>query len=294
MKEKFTAFFLYKLAFINEIKFYGESDMPDVISKYITPSNTGNEMVDTIINDMVMPTIHMFCEIPVYYEAGARRRDGSYKFSYSNWNSQFTPEVFLNGNDIQLTINQYDVNYKEGLIIPKFESTPGDNLICSYNFSWFTNESLKGFIERSLATVNYSGQGATTEYTTSDFPKGWYGISADLVIAMCMENLILSYTMWAGKLIFSISANQMYDGSDSIVSQLETIKHNCEDRAYKAIDNPQLRANYAIAYPTAKYYRAISIGNGVRLGPHGQTGYGKTRGIKYNKMIGMSGPDLDI
>ena len=268
--------------------------MSDAIFKYINPSNTGNEMVDTVINDMVMPTIHMFCEIPVYYEVGAKTKEGSYKFSYSNWNDKFSPEVFLNGSDIQLSENQYTVDFKNGIITPIYQSAPGDNLICSYNFSWFSNESLKGFVERSLTTVNYSGQGTTTEYTTKDFPKGWYGISADLVIAMCMENLILSYTMWVGKLIFSISANQMYDGSDSIVSQLETIKRNCEDRAYKAIDNPQLRANYAIAYPTPKYYRAITLGTGVRLGPHGQIGYGKTRGIKYNKMIGMSGPDLDI
>lgn len=268
--------------------------MSEVISKYIKPSETGNVMVDTIINYMVMPTIHMFCEIPVYYEAGARRKDGSYKFSYSNWNEGFEPEVFLNGSDVQLADNQYTVDYKNGVITPTFQSTAGDNLLCSYNFSWFSNDSLKGFVERSLATVNYSGQGTTTSYTTADFPTGWYGISADLVIAMCMENLILSYTMWVGKLIFSISANQMYDGSDSIVSQLETIKRNCEERAYKAIDNPQLRADYALAYPTVKYYRAISIGNGIRLGPHGQTGYGKTKGIKYNKMVGLSGPDLEI
>lgn len=266
----------------------------DVIFKYIKPAETGNKMVDTVINNMIMPTIHMFCEIPVYYETGMKQANGSYKFSYKNWNDGFVPEVFLNGSDIQLNASQYTVDYENGIITPSFESTSGDNLTCSYNFSWFTISSLQGFIERSLATINYAGQGATTSYTLSDFPEGWYGISADLVIAMCMENLILSYTMWTGKLIFSISANQMYDGSDSIVSQLETIKRNCEERAYKAIDNPQLRANYAISYPTPKYYRAISIGNGIRLGPHGQTGYGKTRGIKYNKMVGMSGSDLDV
>jgi hypothetical protein len=268
--------------------------MADVIFKYITPANTGNAMVDNIINNMVMPTIHMFCEIPAFYETGARMRDGSYKFTYGNWNKGFEPEVFLNGSDVQLNPSNYTIDYENGVITPNFESTPGDNLLCTYNFSWFTVEMLQGFIERSLATINYAGQGVTTSYTTLDFPENWCGISADLVVAMCMENLILSYTMWAGKLIFSISANQMYDGSDSIVSQLETIKRNCEDRAYKAIDNPQLRANYSISHPTPKYYRAVTMGNGVRLGPHGQTGYGKTRGIKYNKMVGMSGPDLEI
>jgi hypothetical protein len=266
--------------------------MSNIISKYIEPIESEISAVNTIVNSMVFPSIQMFCEIPVFYETGARLRDGSYKFSYGNWNRLFEPEVFLNGSDVQLNPSQYSVDYEKGIITPSFQRTTGDNILCSYNFSWFDADMLQGFVERSVATINYGGQGAISNYTIKDLPEGWYGISADLVVAMCMENLILAYTMWAGKLIFSISANQMYDGSDSIVSQLETIKRNCEERAYKAIENPQLRASHTIATPTPAYYRAITIGNGIRRGPHGGT-YGKSRGIKLNKYYGYAGGDTN-
>ena len=266
--------------------------MSEIISKYIKPIKTEIESINIIINDMVFPSIQMFCEIPVYYETGARLRDGSYKFSYANWNDLFEPEVFLNGSDVQLNPSQYSIDYKKGIITPTFQSTAGDNLLCSYNFSWFTEDMLSGFVERSITTINYGGQGVTSNYTIKDLPTSWYGISADLVVAMCMENLILAYTMWVGKLIFSISANQMYDGSDNIVSQLETIKRNCEERAYKAIENPLFRANPTLSAPSPYYYRAITLGNGIRRGPHGGT-YGKSRGIKLNKYYGYSGGDTN-
>jgi hypothetical protein len=33
------------------------------------------------------------------------------------------------------------------------------------------------------------------------------------------------------------------------------------------------------------------MGTGVRPGPHGQFGYGKLRGIKINRLSGMTGSD---
>ena len=42
--------------------------MSEIISKYIKPINSEIESINTIINDMVFPSIQMFCEIPVYYD----------------------------------------------------------------------------------------------------------------------------------------------------------------------------------------------------------------------------------
>jgi ABC-type sulfate/molybdate transport systems ATPase subunit len=33
------------------------------------------------------------------------------------------------------------------------------------------------------------------------------------------------------------------------------------------------------------------MGTGIRPGPHGQMGYGKTRGLKINRIAGLVGPD---
>ena len=276
----------------SDIEYDGE-----YISNYIVPINTGDTCIDTIVNTMVYPQINVFCEIQANYEVGLRQADGSYRFSYKNWNSAFKPEVFLNGADTQLNESMYSVNYAKGVITPSFAATPGDNMICTYNFSWFTPAMLQGYVVRSLGTINNSGNGAVTNYTTKDLPVGWYGISADLCIAMCMESLIAGYTMWVGRLIFAISPNGLYDGNDNIMSQLELLKRNAEERAYKALDNPKMRAPDYLAPPTPLYWRAVSLGNGVRLGPHGQMSYGKTRGQKWNKMvghIGPVGPDLGV
>lgn len=296
--------------------------MTEAISKYIIPMQSDNAIANTIINNMVYPTIRVFCEIPVHYETGTKKRTGVYAFTYGNWNSLFEPEIFFNGSDMPLyntaittieddilesssssessssdgVVSYYIIDYKNGTIAmtDAIFIQPGDNIQCSYNFSWFTTEMLESYVLRSLGTINYSGNGAVTSYTIDDLPEGFWGIAADLVVAMCMENLIMSYTMWAGKLIFAISPNGLYDGSDSVVSQLETIKRNSEERAYKALDNPQTRAPHSTSKPTDAYWRAVTQGSGVRVGPHGQVGYGKTRGIKYNRLVGFTGPDLGV
>ena len=263
----------------------------NLIHQYIQPIQDEIDSVNYIVNELVYPQIWMFCEIQVWYETGSKLRDGSYKFTYPNWNSAYEPEVFLNGSDTQLNPDLYEIDYKKGIIKPNFETSSGDNMICSYNFSWFNHNTLASFVQRSIGTINYHGQGATTSYTVKDLPEGFYGISADLCVAMAMENLLLSTTMWLGKLIFAISSNDLYNGGGEITSQLETIKRNCEDRAYSSLENERMRAPNAIAKPTPAYWRGITMGTGVRPGPHGQSSYGKLRGWKPNKLVGLAGSD---
>lgn len=264
------------------------------VTEYYQVKSSGNDIVDKIIS-MVIPHIWMYLEIQVHYEVGARRRDGSYKFSYGNWNPKFEPEVFLNGSAKQLDPSAYSIDHEKGIIYPNYETADGDNMLCTYNFSWFRLATLVSYVERSLGTINHYGQGATTSYTVDTLPEAFYGISADLCVAMCMENLILGYTMWCGKLIFSISSNDLYNGGGGdIPSQLETIKRNAEDRAYGSLNNENTRAPMMLKRPTPAYWRAVTMGTGIRPGPHGGVAYGKLRGIKFNRMIGHTGPDLGI
>lgn len=272
-----------------------EEEPPELIHNFIVSLNSGNATVDTIINEMVYPSMWMFCEIMIHYETAQKGSDGNFHYAYHNWNRAFVPQVFLNGSDTQLSSSLYTVNYEEGMIVPEWEVTSGDSLICTYNFNWFKDETLEGFVKKSIGTMNYRGNGQTTSYTIDTLPEAWYGISADLVQAMMCEHLILAQTMWYGKLIFAISANDLYSGGGSdIASNLENMKRNAEDRAYSSLDNEKMRAPNALARPTSAYWRAVTMGNGVRPGPHGQIGYGKQKGIKYNKMVGMTGPDLGI
>lgn len=259
---------------------------------------TDNAVVSSIINKMVLPHIWFFCEIQTYYEIGTRQRDGAYKFTYGNWNDSFEPEVFLNGSATQLDPSMYEIDYEKGIIHPTFQATPGDNLMCSYNFSWFNDDTLASYVLRSVGTINYYGNGAVSNYTIDTLPEGFYGICADLCVAMCCEHLILAQTMWAGKLIFSITGSELYNGGggSDVASQLESMKRNAEDRAYGSLNNERMRAPYKVTRPTPAYWRAVTMGNGIRPGPHGQIspGWGKVKGWKINRMTGMTGPDVDV
>lgn len=267
----------------------------ELIHNFIEPISSGSTAIDTIVNQMVYPEMWMFCEIMAHYETANKAGDGNFHFTYHHWNRAYHPQVFLNGSDVPLNDSLYEINYKEGYIVPKWEVSPADNLMCTYNFNWFTPETMISFVKRSMGTMNFRGNGQPTNYTTETLPESWYGISADLVIAMMAESLIFAQSMWYGRLIFAVSANDLYNGGGSdIASNLESMKRNAEDRAYSALDNENMRAPAYLSRPTPAYWRAISIGNGIRPGPHGQWGYGKQKGVKYNRMTGMTGPDLGI
>ena len=268
----------------------------ELIHNFIEPISSGSTAIDTIVNELVYPEMWMFCEIMVHYETAQRGGDGNFHFTYHHWNRAWHPQVFLNGSDIQLDDSLYEVNYVDGYIKPLWNVSPADNLMCTYNFTWFKPETLISFVKRSMGSINFRGSGQVTNYTVDTLPESWYGISADLVVAMMCESLVLSTSMWYGRLIFAISANDLYNGggASDIASTLESMKRNAEDRAYAALDNENMRAPAYLSKPTPAYWRAVTMGNGIRPGPHGQVGYGRQKGIKYNRMVGMTGPDLGI
>ena len=87
----------------------------NLIHQYIQPIENEIESINYIVNELVYPQIWMFCEIQVWYETGSKLRDGSYKFTYPNWNKSYEPEVFLNGSDTQLNSDLYEIDYKKEL-----------------------------------------------------------------------------------------------------------------------------------------------------------------------------------
>ena len=226
----------------------------ELIHNFIEPISSGSTAIDTIVNELVYPEMWMFCEIMVHYETAQRGGDGNFHFTYHHWNRAWHPQVFLNGSDIQLDGSLYEVNYVDGYIKPLWNVSPADNLMCTYNFTWFKPETLISFVKRSMGSINFRGSGQVTNYTVDTLPESWYGISADLVVAMMCEHLILSQTVWYGRVWLAISANDLYNGGGSdIASNLESMKRNAEDRAYAALDNENMRAPAYLSKPTPSY-----------------------------------------
>ena len=60
------------------------------------------------------------------------------------------------------------------------------------------------------------------------------------------------------------------------------------------MNNENIKTHKKNKKPTPANWRAVTMGKKIKPGPHGQVGYGKQKGIKYNRMVGMTGPDLGI
>ena len=253
--------------------------MTTITGTYIEKANTGNSRVDTLINVMVQPTIAEYRQIIINYETATLTGKNSCRFTYQNWNPAYPVEVFLNGSAIPIDSSQYTIDSEMGRL------SPGDAIMATYCFDYFPVHVLEGYIQRAVVTLNTAGNSMPTNYTYETVPEGWLGIVADLVVAMCMERLILDYDIWKGRLIFAISNNGIYDGGDNIVSQLETIKHNAEDRAYRSLDNAKLRVGGHLAKPTEYYYQALLTGSSSRY-KNGNISYGPLRGARFNKIGG--------
>lgn len=259
---------------------------------------TGNQRIDYIINELMSSLLIEYMQLKVHYQTGTRLQQqvkaNTYKFHYQHWNKPYEPEVFLNGSQTALDPSLYQVDYQNGRVSMNFDLQPGDNVQVSYSFNYFPGFILQGFIKRSLGVVNTAGQGAITNYTIDTCPVQYDAIIADLALANCFEKLLLDYDIWKGRLIYAISSEGLYSGSDNIVGQLQTLKRNCQDRAYKTLDNPLFRNKPLLKAPTKYYYRALMLGNGLRTGEHGGA-YGKIRGIKINKGIYTTGGEsLDV
>jgi hypothetical protein len=87
-------------------------------------------------------------------------------------------------------------------------------------------------------------------------------------------------------LIFAIGPNEIEGGGGDVVGQIETLKRNAEERAYKAIDNEKFKMGcHYVSPPTTFYFDSIR-GMGSSQGRHGVPFVGgKLRGWKPNNYL---------
>lgn len=215
--------------------------METIPGTYVPKVDTGNPKVDTLVNLLVFPTIMEFEQIIINYESATILDDRLVRFTYSNWNEAYPVELYLNGGQRSISSDLFEVDYRMGKITLGFGLMPGDNLQATYCFNYFPLEVLQGFIQRAVIVANTAGNSATTSYTIENIPDDRLGVLADLVIAMCMEKLILEYDLWKGRLIFAVPAGKLYRGRGKIVSQLKAVGRNSERRAWMSLNNPAFR-----------------------------------------------------
>jgi len=257
----------------------GISPTTDVFTgSYVPIDAHSNVRINAIVDELLTPRMLAFRQIVIYDEQGVLMPDGStWRFTYGNWNTTYTLTVRKNGAKIASTAFTADATF--GTITLTAAVVAGDNVTATYCFDYFPVGVLAGYIYQALDTINASAYGPPTSYTLADAPTYWDAVIADIAFAIAMERLILDYDLWVGRVIFAIPSVE--DGGD-IMSALETLKTNAEERAARALDNEKFKVGNYQSPPTSNYYAAIrGIG---RSGVHsGSSSYGRTRGWRRNK-----------
>jgi len=251
--------------------------MPVFPGTFINTEAVGIVRYDNIIDNLLTPRLIAFREVKVYDEVSTLLSDGlTWRQTYGNWNSTFPFTFVKNGAEVvtPLVVDYVAGSFQSGSV------SAGDSFRSSYCFDYFPAPVLKGYLDTVVDIVNTGAYGPPTGYSIETMPPWWDGVVVDLVVAMCMERLITDYTMWRGRLIFAISGNQLEDGGGDIVGQLETIKRNAEERAYKTMENEKFKSGNYLAPPTSIYYNAIR-----GTGRGGMHSYGRTRGWRPNRWI---------
>lgn len=165
--------------------------------------------------------------IPVWHEPArfnnARTRA---KLSFGKWNQSAGEEIYVNGNKYE---SGYSVDYWRGYIDFSAPLSVYDEVLVSYNFRWFTDEELDGFIEQGVNIVNtYPPQ---TTYTINNIEDRWI-ISAEYAAATDVIR------RWMADILFQEPA-KIFGGpqrASEIFGHLDSLKKNYEEMLFKLLD----------------------------------------------------------
>ena len=252
-------------------------------NSYVPIDSHPNARINAIVDNMITPRLLNFRQITVYDEQARNVSATTWKLTYPTWNDTFSVVTRLNSQ----IVSPLSIDYILGTVTLTAAYTDGDNVNVTYNIDWFQVGILAGFLMQSVDIINNSGQAqSATNYTIDDAPSNWDGVLADLAYAMAMEKLILDYDLWYGRVIFAIGANALNDGDGGdVVSQLETLKSNAEERANISLNNEKFKIGNLLAAPTSTYFAAVrGLGRTSSIA-HNLGGMGKLRGLRRNKYI---------
>jgi len=245
---------------------------------YIEIGASSNSRINHIVDNLLTPRMVHFRQVNAFNEPLTLQPDDvTWKSTYGNWNPTF-PIVVRHNGDIVTSAAYGSVDYVYGTLQLIAAVNDSDTVHLSYNINWFPTVILAGMIDQVVDIINTSALGAPTEYTIDTAPDYWDGVISDLTFAMAMERLIEDFALWYGRLIFALP--NLEDSGD-IISILETLKRNAEERAAKTLENEKFKNGNYLSPPTRFYYAAVS-----GIGRRGNCcNYGKTRGWRPNRWI---------
>jgi hypothetical protein len=153
-------------------------------------------MITALSQDFIYEVQH----IPLYWEQLNRTEDAAkLNAAYGNWNEDPKPVVRING---LLTPGGWIADYAGGNIFFATPPSEGDDITVSYNFAYFSQADLAGFLKEGLRAMNAVPPASYTYNSIQQIPRNWeYGVL--LVGAIhALRRIILGLTLQEKSIIF--------------------------------------------------------------------------------------------
>ena len=255
---------------------------------YIPTGVASSAKMNHLIDDLLTPKLMSFRQMCFYDEQAVLDCDGStWATNFGNWLVDAPVKVRKNGAPCA-TVTNIDYEYGTfiaGAVDVGLDGKPRDVVEVNYMWDYFPVQILEAFYKSAVSVINMTAVGPPTNYTVETAPTNWEGVMTDLAFAMAMEKLLLDYDLWKFRLVFAVGPDVVYQGgSGDIVSQLETLKNNAEQRADNAMQNEKFKTGNYLSPPTSIYFDAIRGGGSG--GPHGIPFLtGRLRGWRPNKWL---------
>lgn len=194
----------------------------------VTETGPGSISYRQVASRAFLESLIGYCQrIPVFKEVirlNNARTQG--EVTFGRWNQSAKEKIFINGN---LQESGYSVNYWTGKINFTTLLSDFDEAVCDYNFRWFKDEELDGFIEQGVNIVNIWPP--QTVYTIANIEDRWiiaaeYGAAINAIRRLLMDLLFQEPIKVFGGLT----------RQNDIIGHLESLKKNYEDMLTKMLE----------------------------------------------------------
>jgi hypothetical protein len=163
-----------------------------------------------ILNEQAMPTSDM----------------QTYKFEYFPWNQTSTVNVYRNN---RLITSGFEVDYLGGNIVFEIPNLKEDQINIDYNFRFFSDDKLRGFLEDAANIFNTFAP--HTAYRVASMP--------DLYIPTMLHGAAVTALRTFMSAMFWPKYRVLFgdnERADKAFEEAETLKKNYEETWYKLLD----------------------------------------------------------
>jgi hypothetical protein len=257
---------------------------------YITTGVAGSSNYNDLVDNYLTPRLLTFRQIIINDEPAVLKPDKvTWKTTYGNWNQGSDLFVRKNGTVIS-SAGVTNIDYSHGCFRANpvdvgLDGKSSDTVEVTYEWDYFPVIVLKNFLMQSVQIVNTSAWGSATSYEIDTMPGYWKGVVTDLAFALAIERILLDYDLWKWRLVYAIGPGDVESSGGDIVGQLQTLKQNAEERAYRTLENEKFKMGNRVSVPTVHYYDSVR-GMGTSAGRHGIPFVGgRLRGWTPNRIM---------